>query len=47
MMASVSDVQELEDAAFWNMDVLLEVHDETDLERAFKSQIKINQIIEI
>ncbi len=37
IMASVSDTQaqELEDAALaWNMDVLIEVHDEAELERA-------------
>ena len=39
ILASVTDVQaaELEDAAFsWGMDVLLEVHDEVELERACK-----------
>ena len=41
ILASVSDAQaqELEEAAFsWNMDVLLEVHDRAELERA--SQLK-------
>lgn len=41
ILASVSDAQaqELEEAAFsWNMDVLLEVHDREELERA--SQLK-------
>ncbi|MCI2398776.1 indole-3-glycerol phosphate synthase TrpC [Aliiroseovarius subalbicans] len=39
IMASVTDVQaqELEDAAFsWGMDVLIEVHDEAELERGVK-----------
>ena len=44
IMASVTDqqAQELEDAALqWDMDVLLEVHDETELQRALdlKSQL--------
>lgn len=40
ILASVSDAQakELEDCALndWNMDVLLEVHDEAEMERAFQ-----------
>ena len=44
IMASVSDMQaqELEDAAFfWKMDVLLEVHDEIELDRALNLKSKL------
>lgn len=44
IMAAVSDLQaqELEEAAFsWNMDALLEVHDEKELERAINLKSKL------